>query len=540
MRKLIILLFLILISLPAAAKDLDSKITRRIDTIATNLDQVDQNLDANNLKEAKSYLKTATDEMGRIMSWYKGKFDENHPDFVAIDQRLKATTAKVESSAPAAAEAKPVAKPKSTGGANKPLNNKVARRIEAISNSLDQVDSNIGLQDLKEAKTSLESAKKEMAKIMDWYKGKFDENHPDFVAIERRLAASIDSIEGDSGMGAQAAGMKKDLEIVIGSLMAAKDDIYATLDEVRLLDSRFSSAVSNTERKGNPERVLSAISDMRASVERGQIIYAEALQTASDFRQQFKSLETLRNLVSNGGDAIYALERIESFDSSWNNIRAYPLGQYLGEAHSMMNTSSKAIERGEKNHDFLGPAISAGEENLITADWVQQYSSALLGTAEQTSDEMKAFAESNKKLETELGTLMVAVAKAKGVESDARHLKLSGARFPEATHSGGKWNAVEKTMTQVFEEDAKDKTVKRVAVNSPWEERTEARWINDRWVVGTYLYVGGTLLAELPDGRFRVYRVTFRRTQQDNGEFGPLAVWSFGHSFEILAENINL
>jgi hypothetical protein len=76
-------------------------------------------------------------------------------------------------------------------------------------------------------------------------------------------------------------------------------------------------------------------------------------------------------------------------------------------------------------------------------------------------------------------------------------------------------------------------------VHSPWDERTEARWVNSHWVVGTYRYVGGTLLAELPDGRYRVYRVSFRRTLGGDGAFGPLEAWGIGHSFEILAENIN-
>jgi len=543
MRTLLALILLILLSLNAFAADLDSKITRRMDTITKNLDQVDQNLTADNLKKAQSSLKTATAEMGRIMSYYGGKFDESHPDFVAVDKRLKEATARVEGGSQVSETTPPkqeVSAAAASGGASVPLDSKVARRVETISGSLDKVDQFIGEQDLNQAKVSLDRANKEMAKIYDWHKGKFDENNPDFVAIKSRLADSTARVEGKGGLGDQAAGMKQELEAVIGSLDAASTDIYAALDEVRLLDTKFRKAMSATERSGNHDQVNRAISEMRSCVERGQTVHALALQTAHDFHNQFPDLDSLNNLVSNGADAIHSMERIESFETSWDRVRSSSLSRYLPDAHYDTKSGLKSIDRGNANHDFLPKAISGGEYTCVTVDWIQQFSSAMLGAVDQSSVEMKEFASSNNELKTELGKLQVAVAKAKGVQADAKRLKLASARFPVATNSGGEWKSVEKVMTETFEEDTRDKTVKRVTVHSPWDERTEARWINDHWVVGTYRYVGGTLLAQLPDGRFRVYRVSFRRTQQANGEFGELAVFGFGHSFEILKENIDL
>ncbi len=543
MRKLAIISLLVLLSLPASAKDLDNKITRRIDTITKNLDQMDQNLAINNIKKAQSSLKTATAEMDRIISYYGGKFDENHPDFVAINKRLTGATEKLKEHDQATAKApaaKKVSTGVSTGDATKPLDSKVARRVQTISGSLDKVDQFIGEQDLKQAKVSLDQAQKEMAKIFDWHKGKFDESHPDFVAIENRLADSTAKVEGKGGLGDQAASMKQELEEVIGSLNAAEADIYAAINEFRQLNTQFSNAKESTDRMGDHEKVNSAISAMRSCVERGQAIHLLALKAANDFHNQFPDMDSLENLVPNGADAIHSVERIETFETSWDRVRLSSLSRCLPDAQYDIKSGLKAIERGEKNHDSLAHAISGGEYTCVTVDWIQRFSSAMLGSVEQSSSEMKELDSTNHQLKTELGKLQVAVANAKGVQADAKRIKLASARFPAVTNSGGEWRAVEKIMTETFEEDTKNKIVKRVTVHSPWDERTEARWINNHWVVGTYRYVGGTLLAQLPDGRFRVYRVSFRRTLQSNGDFGPLDVFGFGHSFEILKENINL
>ena len=71
------------------------------------------------------------------------------------------------------------------------------------------------------------------------------------------------------------------------------------------------------------------------------------------------------------------------------------------------------------------------------------------------------------------------------------------------------------------------------------EVRTEARWRGNRWVIGTYRYLGAHCLGKLPSGKCLVYHMSFRRTKQADGSFGELALWSVGHAYEIAEKNIN-
>ncbi|MCP5023543.1 MAG: hypothetical protein GY930_17465 [bacterium] len=513
----------------APTGDLDSKIVRRMDTITKNLNEVDQYLGKKDVANAKSSLKAATAEMAKIHSWYGGKFDEKHPDFVALTKRLAASTTKVTGSAPADKK-KPTKKPVTKkGGSAKALNSKVARRISTITTSLDEVDKWLEQSELKHAESSLKSAKKEMKKIMEWHKGQFDEKHPDFVATKERLAAAVASIEGGGGLGAQAAEMAEQVKQVAEVLAHERAALKAGMDEVRMQEQAFGYADTD-------DKFASIYAETRASVERVKAVAASAKLTVKGFHSQFPDLKRLENLVAEGLAAIGTMEVLESFPGTYDRVVGGALDRHLPTS---IDDNLEAFARGAKNEDFLGNAILNGERKLTRLKRVHGFTSALLGNGPHESAVMQAQAKHNLALEGQIATLAMAIAKGNGQEADARKLKLGSARFPSTTFKGGKWTEVEGTMKTVFEAYTKDKKVERVSVHSDWDQRTEARWRNDHWIVGTYRYVGGTMLAKLPDGRYRVYRVSFRRTQQANGDFGPLEAFGIGHSFEILAENIN-
>ena len=509
--------------------DLPNKVVRRMDTVGAKLNDVDSALAKKDVAAARKSLKAATAEMGKIHSWYGGKFDEKHPDFVALTKRLGASTAKVTGSAPADKK-QPAKKPAAKkGGAAKALNGKVARRIATITTSLDEVVSWIEKSELKHAKSSLEAAKKEMNKIMEWHKGQFDENHPDFVAIKKRLAASTASVEGGGGLGAQAAQMAEQVKEVAGVLTREGSALLTGVNEIRQHNQAFDRAETDAQ-------FATVFASTRASVERIKAVEGSARLTVKGFRTQFPDLKRLENLVDEGLDAISTMESVDEFPKTWDRVVGGALGRYLPTS---IDDNLAAFARGIKNEDFLDNAITNGERTLVRLDHIHGFTSALLAGGPQESKIMRAFAKQNMELEGQLATLAMSIAKGKGQEADARQLKLGSARFPSTSFKGGQWNQVEGTMQSVFEAYTKDKKVERVAVHSDWDLRTEARWRGDHWVVGTYRYVGGTLLAKLPDGRYRVYRVSFRRTRQSGGDFGPLEAFGIGHSFEILAENIS-
>ena len=96
-----------------------------------------------------------------------------------------------------------------------------------------------------------------------------------------------------------------------------------------------------------------------------------------------------------------------------------------------------------------------------------------------------------------------------------------------------------KDIRTAWSQNIKDKKLVKVSIYSPWEERTEARWVNDHWVVGTYRYIGANCLAKLSSSKYMVYRMMFRNTQQKDGSWSPLEQWSVGHIYEIQKENID-
>ena len=121
---------------------------------------------------------------------------------------------------------------------------------------------------------------------------------------------------------------------------------------------------------------------------------------------------------------------------------------------------------------------------------------------------------------------------------DAEHLRLSAARFPRSQYHGGKWDDAEKLIRKAFEAKIRDKQLVKMDIYLPWEVRKEVKWQKGHWVVNTYRYIGANCLAKLASGKYMVYRMQFRNTQQADGGWGPLEQWSVGHVYEILEENI--
>jgi len=542
----LLLATLMLLACTLRAQKLDSKVVRRITTISKSLDNLDKAVASGNVKDAKSSLKAAEKEMGKILSWHKGKFDESHADFVAIQKRLAQSKVKVLGTAGAAE--KPVERPvgvnpatNGKGGGGKDLDGKVTKRIETISEHLDNLAKSVSAQNLGDAKSYLASAEKEMGKILSWYKGKFDESHPDFVAIKKRLAAGKESLTGEGGLAASAEGVGRALDAVLETMISNQKDLNQGLDELRKYTARYGSALSKSDRKGNDRRIDTAISDIRNSVEKTLSVYGVAEETARDFEKQYPDVRVLKNLVKNTLDAEWALKGLKKFPEDWMRVRMSDVKSTLYNARSSTKDSIKALERGLAKPEFMEHALAGAKYTVILSERAHEFTAALLGsydlpkgTTNKTWSDLRA---SHGELAKEVDELSVLLAKAQKTNSNLKAMKLAKARFHETQYKGGEWVQVCKEMSIAFESHTKDKKVHRIAVHSAWDQRTEARWRTNRWIVGTYRYVGGTVLALLPDGRYRVYRISFRRTQQSNGSFGPIQVFGIGHSYEVLAEN---
>lgn len=182
----LILTGLLVIGTSQAAEKLDSKIVYQLDKVTSALNDAEEYYDSSKQKRAKKSLSSAQKEMKKIFSWYKGKFDPNHPDIVAPQKRISAIADKINGTKQVPVVIAKPATPASNLSAA--LNSKVTRKMETVSSHLDSAEKYISVNSQKQAKRSVDSAKKELNNIFSWYEGKFDPNHPEIVALQKRVA----------------------------------------------------------------------------------------------------------------------------------------------------------------------------------------------------------------------------------------------------------------------------------------------------------------------------------------------------------------
>ena len=216
----------------------------------------------------------------------------------------------------------------------------------------------------------------------------------------------------------------------------------------------------------------------------------------------------------------------------WKRQRAMVAGELLAEAEDLV----------QRHEAFLADAGDDPMLRRLRADQAEQsvvrFSAALVEAVHAFHPgESNALTQRADALAPRILAIGATAARVRGEAADAEAALLAGARFPDTALTGGEWDAVARTMAEVYAAYAPDHRLLKVVVSSPWEVRTEARW-RGRWIVGTYRYVGGWVAAELPGGGVRVYSLSFRRTLGADGKYGPLEVFGVGRNFRMLAENL--
>ena len=100
----------------------------------------------------------------------------------------------------------------STSEAQK-LDGKVAYRLKNATRSLDRSEAALKKEDLRQAKIALRAAEREWKLINTDYKGRFNENHPEIVAMLISEGAAIDLKEANAITPLSRAGWRGNWQI---------------------------------------------------------------------------------------------------------------------------------------------------------------------------------------------------------------------------------------------------------------------------------------------------------------------------------------
>lgn len=208
---LVLQLTFFIVSQGLAQSDLSANIMRRVNAANLELDQAEEQIRTGKSEHVPYKLKGARQEYENIFNYYKGAFDPNHPTLVKLKNRMEKIEAQLSGKSD---EANAVNQVKTTSR-NNALSANILRRIDAAERQLIWVNQRAakGERDLG----SLNAAKGEYKNIFEFYKGSFDPNHPDIIALKNR----IDAAEQAMNVGFK----KKNATALLESNPAAVEDL---------------------------------------------------------------------------------------------------------------------------------------------------------------------------------------------------------------------------------------------------------------------------------------------------------------------------
>ena len=267
---LILLLSFALIGFCMAQSDLSANIVRRVNAANLELDKAEEQIRTGKSEHAPAKLKSAQAEYDNIFNYYKGSFDPSHPTLVELKRRMEkitnqlsagtsqtsqtiATTPKVK--APNAKASAMKVKPETQKKVQANLSANIRRRIDAADRHLVWV--NQGAAKGERAMGELNSAKGEYKKIFEYYKGSFDPEHSDIVALKNRINAAEQSMNaGFAKKNATApiesnSGAVEDLPTKMG------EDLISIAGALRTLENRLDTA----DKSGNPGSYVYGVND---------------------------------------------------------------------------------------------------------------------------------------------------------------------------------------------------------------------------------------------------------------------------------------
>ncbi len=222
----------------ALSEDLGSNIMRRVNAADQYLDKAEEQIKAGNADLAPGNLKSARQEYDNIFNYYSGSFDPNHPALASIKDRMDKIEAQLSAPAPTTQVKDD---PQATGQAE--LSANIRRRIDAADRHLEWV--NKAAAKGSDDPSELNAAKMEYQNIFEYYKGSFDPNHPDLVALKNRIDAAEKTTNQGVAKTNQSAPLESNQRAVEDLPSQMGEDLIAVANSLRSLENALKTANSS-------------------------------------------------------------------------------------------------------------------------------------------------------------------------------------------------------------------------------------------------------------------------------------------------------
>jgi hypothetical protein len=250
---LILLLTVLIFSQGVAQSDLSANIMRRVNAANLELDKAEEQIRTGKSEHTPAKLKSVRGEYDNIFNYYKGSFDPNHPTLVKLKNRMDKIGAQLSagtSGTEASTTTMTVNQSKKTD-----LSANIRRRIDASDRHLVWV--NQGAAKGERAMGELNSAKGEYEKIFEYYKGSFDPEHSDIVALKNRIDAAEQAMNAGFAKKNATAPIESNSGAVEDLPEKMGEDLISIAGALRTLENRLDTA----DKSSNPGSYVYGVND---------------------------------------------------------------------------------------------------------------------------------------------------------------------------------------------------------------------------------------------------------------------------------------
>jgi hypothetical protein len=514
-------------------------VSRHLEQVVKYLDKADKAVASKNERSAKSNLEQAETQWKTFHDWNKGKFDPKDSAVLAAGKQIKATRKSVAGLG-IKVKATPSGSPKP---ASVTMNRIVSNHLEGVENHLARVEKSIADKNRRQAEISMEQADRHWKTFQEWNVGKFDPKDPKVLAVAKKMDSMRAKV---AALAAKASDMSKGLSVVLAVILENEKALQVATKKAGYSLRDFQSDAWDYRRIAKARKQLHKIP---GEVAAANDLLLDTVAACRAFRKQIPDMKDLKKLVKDGYMAINALKRVEGAPKRW--------------LEEISGVTKASLDVAEKNIAIYGARLKTidGLEEIRRIniagnayEWGVDHADLMLSVVPAVFPELspegkqvfpayvrarKAFVVRASGLEIRSKKIAAEVGKVKKQIVDTAARRIQDARFPKTQYGGKKWADADQMIRKAFAKKIRDKKLLKVAIDSPWSVRKEARWRNDRWVIGTYRYIGAHCLAKLASGKCYVYHMFFRRTLQANGSWSDLEQWSVGHVYEIAENNVD-
>ncbi len=337
-------LFIMVASTGAALSDeLSSNIMRRVNAANEYLDKAEEQIKSGRAEMAPRKLKSARTEYDNIFQYYGGSFDPEHPTLKSLKKRIDQIETQLSAPAPTSAF-----KTESVPKGQVELSANIRRRIDSADRQLEWVNKSIakGTDD----PGALQSAKNEYDHIFEYYKGSFDPNHPDLVALKGRIDAAEKASNQAVATTNQSAPLEQNHRAVDDLPSPMGKDLIGVANSLFPLENRLETANSSQ----NPGSYLQGLNmDLTALEEK----FSKFNTTyEGQLPAGHPSYIQVQNRVQANQDAVASLE---------GQVQA---GQQAQQA-ALMGAFAADVDRIHNTYAEKGPSSNLHKNNVGRMVW---------------------------------------------------------------------------------------------------------------------------------------------------------------------------